>query len=74
MNQADLAAAASDLTAVEDEVLGKPARRGRRADPMLLEIAWEACNQVGGIYTVLRSKVPSMVSRWGNRYCLVGPY
>ncbi|MEL7089796.1 MAG: hypothetical protein AAGL98_15355, partial [Planctomycetota bacterium] len=52
----------------------KPARRGRRADPMLLEIAWEACNQVGGIYTVLRSKVPSMVSRWGNRYCLVGPY
>ena len=30
------------LRAVEDEVLGKPARRGRRADPMLLEIAWEA--------------------------------
>lgn len=54
--------------------LEKPARRGRRADPMLLEIAWEACNQVGGIYTVLRSKVPSMVSRWNNRYCLVGPY
>ncbi|GAB4187929.1 MAG: hypothetical protein Kow00105_02630 [Phycisphaeraceae bacterium] len=41
---------------------------------MLLEIAWEVCNQVGGIYTVLRSKVPSMVSRWGSRYCLVGPY
>ncbi|MEE9404827.1 MAG: glycosyltransferase [Algisphaera sp.] len=41
---------------------------------MLLEIAWEACNQVGGIYTVLRSKAPAMVSRWGNRYCLVGPY
>ncbi|MEM6458989.1 MAG: glycosyltransferase [Planctomycetota bacterium] len=39
-----------------------------------MELAWEACNQVGGIYTVLRSKVPSMVSRWGNRYCLVGPY
>lgn len=56
------------------ETYDKPARRGRRADPMLLEIAWEACNQVGGIYTVLRSKVPSMVSRWGNRYCLVGPY
>ena len=39
-----------------------------------MEVAWEACNQLGGIYTVLRSKVPSMVSRWGNRYCLVGPY
>ena len=41
---------------------------------MLLEISWEVCNQLGGIYTVLRSKVPSAVSRWGNRYCLVGPY
>jgi glycogen(starch) synthase len=39
-----------------------------------VEIAWEVCNQVGGIYTVLRSKVPSMISRWGGRYCLVGPY
>ncbi|MEO1236694.1 MAG: glycosyltransferase, partial [Planctomycetota bacterium] len=57
-----------------EAALAKPARRGRRADPMLIEVAWEACNQVGGIYTVLRSKVPSMVSRWGNRYCLVGPY
>lgn len=39
-----------------------------------MEVAWEVCNQVGGIYTVLRSKVPSMRSRWGSRYCLVGPY
>ncbi|MEM8738475.1 MAG: glycosyltransferase [Planctomycetota bacterium] len=56
------------------KVKTRPAGRGRRADPMLIEVAWEACNQVGGIYTVLRSKVPSMMSRWGNRYCLVGPY
>jgi len=46
----------------------------RQVEPLLIEIAWEVCNQVGGIYTVLRSKVPSMVSRWGSRYCLVGPY
>jgi len=46
----------------------------KRAEPMLIEIAWEVCNQVGGIYTVLRSKVPSMVNHWGNRYVLVGPY
>jgi len=39
-----------------------------------MEIAWEVCNQLGGIYTVLRSKVPSMVDRWGTRYCLIGPY
>jgi glycogen(starch) synthase len=42
--------------------------------PLLFEIAWEVCNQVGGIYTVLRSKVPLMVGRWGANYCLVGPY
>ena len=42
--------------------------------PILFEIAWEVCNQVGGIYTVIRSKVPSMVEEWGENYCLIGPY
>ncbi|MCU0326786.1 MAG: glycogen synthase [Spirosomaceae bacterium] len=41
---------------------------------LLMEIAWEVCNQVGGIYTVIRSKVPSMVEEWGDDYCLIGPY
>ena len=41
---------------------------------MLIEIAWEACNQLGGIYTVLRSKAPAMTAHWGQRYLLVGPY
>lgn len=40
----------------------------------LLEFAWETCNQVGGIYTVLRTKVPSMVEEWGENYNLIGPY
>lgn len=41
----------------------------------LFEIAWEVCNQVGGIYTVIRSKVPSVIDKWGkDNYCLVGPY
>lgn len=44
------------------------------AGAVLLEGAWEVCNQVGGIYQVLRSKAQTMVSRWGNRYWLVGPY
>jgi glycogen(starch) synthase len=52
----------------------KRAEASPRLEPLLMEIAWEVCNQVGGIYTVLRSKVPSMISRWGGRYCLVGPY
>ena len=46
----------------------------RRGEPYLLEISYEVVNQLGGIYTVLRSKVPSTVARWGNRYCLIGPY
>ncbi len=41
----------------------------------LFETAWEVCNQVGGIYTVLRSKVPAVVNNWGNdHYCMLGPY
>lgn len=51
-----------------------PPAPSKRADPMLVEIGWEVCNKMGGIYTVLRTKVPSMVARWGQRYCLVGPY
>ncbi len=42
---------------------------------MLFEIAWEVCNQVGGIYTVIRSKVPSVIEKWGKEnYFLIGPY
>ena len=43
-------------------------------DALLMEVAWEVCNQVGGIYTVIRSKVPATVPVWGDRYCLLGPY
>ena len=43
-------------------------------ESLLVEIAWEVCNQVGGIYTVIRSKVPSMMEKWHQNYCLIGPY
>jgi glycogen(starch) synthase len=43
-------------------------------DALLLEVAWEVCNQVGGIYTVIRSKVPAMMETWSGRYCMIGPY
>ncbi len=42
--------------------------------PLLFELAWEVCWQLGGIYTVIRSKAPTMVRAWESRYCLVGPY
>ncbi|HEV7349346.1 glycosyltransferase [Telluribacter sp.] len=41
---------------------------------LLFEAAWEVCNQVGGIYTVIRTKVPAMVEKWGEDYFLLGPY
>ncbi|GEO02498.1 glycosyl transferase [Adhaeribacter aerolatus] len=44
------------------------------SNSLLTELAWEVCNQVGGIYTVIRSKVPSMIQTWGDCYCLIGPY
>lgn len=43
-------------------------------DALLVEVSWEACNQVGGIYTVIRSKAPVIVDNWGTNYCLIGPY
>jgi glycogen synthase len=42
--------------------------------PLLFEVGWEVCWQLGGIYTVLRSKIPAMLQRWGERYFLMGPY
>lgn len=41
--------------------------------PYLVEIAWEVSNKVGGIYTVIQSKVPYMRKHWGDQYCLIGP-
>ncbi len=43
-------------------------------ESLLVEIAWEVMNQVGGIYTVIRSKAPTVSKRWGKNYCLLGPY
>jgi len=43
-------------------------------DAALFEVSWEVCNQVGGIYQVLRSKARTMVERWGERYVVLGPY
>ncbi|MFO0491235.1 MAG: hypothetical protein ACK51T_02255, partial [bacterium] len=52
--------------AIADVVLElKPAPHG-----MLIEVAWEVCNPIGGIFQVIRSKAPAMVERWGERYCL----
>src|SRR6187551_2505667 len=41
---------------------------------LLVETAWEVCNQVGGIYTVIRSKAPVMMENHGDHFCMIGPY
>jgi glycogen(starch) synthase len=51
-----------------------PTVRVEAPRPLLLEVAWEVCNQIGGIFQVLKSKAPRMVDVWGDRYCCVGPY
>lgn len=38
------------------------------------EVAWEAANKVGGIYTVIRSKAFVSTEELGDQYCLLGPY
>lgn len=51
----------------------KKLKRFSTKNKILAEVAWEVCNQVGGIYTVIRSKVPVMVDRWKDNYVLLGP-
>ncbi|MCM2324084.1 MAG: glycogen/starch synthase, partial [Oligoflexia bacterium] len=40
---------------------------------MLFEVSWEVCNMVGGIHTVLATKVPKMHEIYGDNYILIGP-
>ena len=39
----------------------------------VIEVGWEVCNRVGGIYTVLRTKAAQMVARHGDAYAVLGP-
>jgi glycogen(starch) synthase len=58
-----------------DMNIEKPEELKVPSNTYLFEIAWEVCNQVGGIYTVIRSKVPSVIEKWGkDNYFLIGPY
>lgn len=59
-----------------DPTLDAPGDAPRTEDKpaLLFEVGWEVCWQLGGIYTVLRSKIAAMQARWGDRYYLIGPY
>lgn len=40
----------------------------------LFETSWEVCNKVGGINTVLRTKIKQALASFGDRYIMVGPW
>jgi phosphorylase/glycogen(starch) synthase len=42
-------------------------------DIFLFEVSWEVCNKVGGIYTVLRSKLQEAIKNFDSNYLLIGP-
>src|SRR5512136_2464156 len=39
----------------------------------LFECSWEVCNKVGGIYTVITSKIREAMKVYGDNYYLLGP-
>ena len=40
---------------------------------VLVEVSWEVCNKVGGIHTVLTSKLPLTLEKYSD-YIAIGPY
>ena len=40
---------------------------------ILFEVSWEVCNKVGGIYTVVKSKV-ALMQKYYKNYIIIGPY
>lgn len=40
---------------------------------ILFEVSWEVCNKVGGIYSVISTKVPYLKDKYEEYYC-IGPY
>ncbi|MCX7634152.1 MAG: glycogen/starch synthase, partial [Syntrophales bacterium] len=39
----------------------------------LFEVSWEVCNRIGGIHTVITTKVRQALHLFGDRYILLGP-
>lgn len=41
--------------------------------PFLVEVSWEVCNRIGGIYTVLSTHAKQLGKNLGDQLCFVGP-
>ncbi len=66
--------ASTDFDTATPMLFDDGAAKARSGHPYLFEVSWEVCNQVGGIYQVIRSKAPLMAQRWGEHYYCVGPW
>jgi len=67
--------AASTLKALEGVTFESCLDDGERAidlNKWLIEVSTEVANKVGGIYTVIRSKVPTTKREFGDNYIAVG--
>jgi len=76
MSKGKIKRAASTLRALEGASYETCLDEGKNAialNKWLIEAAWEVANKVGGIYTVIRSKVPTSVQEFGDNYIAVGP-
>lgn len=45
----------------------------KKMPQLLLEASWEVCNKVGGIYTVIATKAPSLKKVMGDNVIYIGP-
>lgn len=39
----------------------------------IFEVSWEVCNKVGGIHTVIATKLKSILPEYGDKYMVIGP-
>jgi len=47
----------------------------KKRNEILFEISWEVCNMVGGIHTVISSKINNVLENFEkDKYFLIGPY
>ena len=39
----------------------------------IFEVSWEVCNKIGGIHTVIATKLKSIQAQYGDNYLFIGP-
>jgi len=63
-----------DLQDSEQENIRVPYCEVKPMSDYVFEVSWEVCNKVGGIYTVISSKIGPMMACYSSHYFAVGPF